>query len=243
MPTGIANSHARLLDVDPALGAGLTGRALDVARGLVVAPVDALDRGPWRPTSPARPDQHLGFMLLEGFLFRRILVAGRESAELLGPGDLLRPWQPMRGWELDAAATWTVVEPCALATLDERLTGIIGRWPELIAAVVGRAVERSRVLAVRMGIAQMAGVELRMLALLWHLAARFGHRQGDRCVVPIRLTHQMLGALVRTQRPTASGALRRLAEQGLVARADDGWWALSGDPPDRLEALRQTVAA
>jgi hypothetical protein len=243
MPAPTANNHVRLLDVDPGLAGGLAGGALALARGLAVAPVRPLDEGPWRPADPERADRHLGFLVLEGFLFRRLAFAGRESAELLGPGDLLRPWQPLRAWEHPPPATWTVVEAGALAVLDERVTGIVGRWPEIVAAVVGRAVERSRALAVTFGIAQLPGAELRVLALLWHLAERFGHQDGDRWVVPIRLTHRMIGALVRTQRPTVSTALGRLAERGLIARAGDGSWAVAGAPPERIDALRHVVQA
>ena len=35
----------------------------------------------------------LGLLVLDGLLIRRIELAGRFAAELLGPGDLLRPWQ------------------------------------------------------------------------------------------------------------------------------------------------------
>jgi CRP/FNR family transcriptional regulator, cyclic AMP receptor protein len=243
MPAAITNTHVRLLDADPALGAGLPDAARELARDLVVAPVAVLDRGPWRPALPGRPDEHTGFLVLEGVLFRRIAFAERESAELLGPGDLLRPWQRLRSSEFAAPATWTVVEAGTLAVLDGRATAMIARWPEVVAAVVGRAVERSRALAITLGIAQLPGVDLRVLAMLWHLAERFGRADGDRWVVPIRLTHQMLAALVRTQRPTVSAALGRLTEQGLIARAEDGTWTLIGGPPERLATLRDAIAA
>jgi hypothetical protein len=231
MRTGSINSHVRLLDVEPGLRGGLSGAALTAARNLVIAPVTALDEGPWHPTVPDRPDQHFGFIVLEGVLFRSVAVDRRESAELLGPGDLLRPWQGLRCSELATPATWTVIEPGALAVLDARVTSTIGRWPELVVSVAGRAVERSRAMAITLGIARMPGVEVRLLALLWHLAERFGHRDGDRWSVPIRLTHQMLAGLVRTQRPTLTRALGRLADQGLIARGEDGAWAVTGDPP------------
>ena len=175
-------------------------------------------------------------------MFRRVPFADRESAELLGPGDLLRPWQSLRSPSGFATpATWNVVEAGAIAVLDERVSATIGRWPQVVVAMVGRALERSRAMAVTLGIAQMPGVELRLLALLWHLAERFGHRDADRWVVPIRLTHQMLAVLVRTQRTTVTRALSRLAEQELVTRCTDGWWALRGEPPEGLNALRRAL--
>jgi CRP/FNR family cyclic AMP-dependent transcriptional regulator len=237
------DSHVRLLDVEPGLRGGLSGAALTAARNLVLAPVSPLDKGAWRPTVPDRPDQHLGFLVLEGILFRSVAFDRRESAELLGPGDLLRPWQRLRSADIATPATWTVIEAGALAVLDARVTSTIGRWPDLVAAVVGRAVERSRAMAITLGIAQMPGVELRVLALLWYLAERFGHRDGDRSAVPIRLTHQMLAGLVRTQRPTLTAALGRLVAQGLIARDEDGAWAVTGDPPAGLGALRSAISS
>jgi hypothetical protein len=241
MPTGSIHSHVRLLDADPELHAGLSDAALAAARNLVIAPVVTLDRGPWRPTVPDRPDRHLGFLVLEGVLLRSVALAERESAELLGPGDLLRPWQRLRSWDLATPAAWTVVEPGALAVLDARVTSTVGRWPEVVAALVGRAVERSRALAITLGIAQLPGVEVRVLALLWYLAERFGHRDGDRWTVPVRLTHQMLAGLVRTQRTTLTTALGQLIDQGLVGRGEDGAWLLCGDPPTGPGALGRAI--
>jgi DNA-binding GntR family transcriptional regulator len=61
--------------------------------------------------------------------------------------------------------------------------------------------------------------------------------------VPIRLTHQMLAGLVRTQRPTLTAALGRLVAQGLIARDEDGAWAVTGDPPAGLGALRSAISS
>src|SRR3954454_13122645 len=242
MTTVSEKTFVRLLDADPELAGGLSDEALELARAVVLAPVEPIDEGMWQPALPERPEQHLGFLVLEGGMFRRVLFAGRESAELLGPGDLLRPWQRLRSVsELEMPATWTVVEAGAIAVLDERITATVGRWPEVVTAMVGRALERSRAMAVTLGIAQMTGVELRLLAVLWHLAERFGHPEGDRWILPVRLTHQMLAALVRTHRTTATGALTRLADQGLAIRCEDGAWALRGEPPERLTTLRRAL--
>ena len=35
----------------------------------------------------------LGLLVLDGLIIRRVGVAGRFGAELLGDGDLLRPWE------------------------------------------------------------------------------------------------------------------------------------------------------
>jgi CRP-like cAMP-binding protein len=42
---------------------------------------------------PDRARGGYGLLVLEGLLLRRVGIEGRYGAELLGPGDLLRPWQ------------------------------------------------------------------------------------------------------------------------------------------------------
>jgi CRP-like cAMP-binding protein len=229
-----------VLDADPQLRGGLAGEDLTVARACLLAPSLVVDRGEWRPSVPDDHREHLGFLVLEGALFRSIALADRDTAELLLRGDLLRPWQRLRGHApLATPARWTVVEPARLVALDRRFTAMIGRWPAVTAAVVGRAIERSRALTVERGIAQLTGVETRLLALLWHLAERSGSRDGDRPTLPARLTHDMLAALVGAYRPAVTTALGALAERGLVERLDSGGWALHGEVPESLRALRE----
>jgi hypothetical protein len=244
MPTAFDTTFVRLLDVEPDLAAGLTGDARALAHEVLIARVEPLQRGRWQPEAPERPDSHLGFLIVDGVVFRRLPFADRESVELLGPGDLLVPWHEMRSSSLlDTTARWTVVEPGSVAVLDGRITGTIGRWPQVVAAVVGRALERSRAMALTLGIAQMPGAELRVLATLWDLAERFGYREADRWVVPIRLTQPMFAALVRAQRTTVSHALARLAELRLAERRADGYWVLRGELPEGLSALQRALSA
>src|SRR3954462_7654041 len=123
MTTVSEKTFVRLLDADPELAGGLSDDALELARAVVLAPVEPIDEGMWQPQLPDRPDQHLGFLVLEGVLFRRVVFAERESAELLGPGDLLRPWQRLRSVsELGMPAGWTVVEAGASAVLYQPIT-------------------------------------------------------------------------------------------------------------------------
>ena len=55
-------------------------------------------------------------------------------------------------------------------------------------------------------------------------------------MIPLALTHRILGQLVGARRPTVSTALAELAERGELSRRADGAWLLRGDPPD-AEAL------
>jgi CRP/FNR family cyclic AMP-dependent transcriptional regulator len=80
-------------------------------------------------------------------------------------------------------------------------------------------------------------------ALFWHLAERWGRVSGDGVVVPLALTHRILGQLVGARRPTVSTALSELAERGELVRRSDGSWLLRGDPPDGRSLTRRPTAA
>jgi hypothetical protein len=177
----------------------------------------------------------LGILILSGLLVRRVGIDGRFGAELLGEGDLLRPWQ----WEADTGTLplqtgWSTVAPARLALLDEDfVTRWIGRFPELAPPLVGRAMQRARNLAVNMAIVHQARVDSRLHMLLWHLAGRWGRVRTEGTVVPVRLTHALLADLVAARRPTVTSALSELSRQGLV-RSSGAEWILTGDPPREL---------
>src|SRR5215210_9512869 len=84
----------RLLEVDPDLGALLSEpRRADAERDLVVRTYQ-VPAGPWDVARMAGTSaDHVGLLVLDGVLSRELIVADHVSAELLGPGDVLRPWQ------------------------------------------------------------------------------------------------------------------------------------------------------
>ena len=49
-------------------------------------------------------------------------------------------------------------------------------------------------------------------------------------VVPLVLSHRLIGELVGARRPTVSTALAELARDGQLSRRDDGTWLLTGEP-------------
>lgn len=179
-------------------------------------------------------DGGIGLLVLEGLLIRRVGIEGRFGAELLGEGDLLRPWQD----DLDSPALpletgWKLIEPARLAVLDQDFDRHIARYPELAAAFVARAMQRARYLAVNMAIVHQARVDVRLQMLLWHLAGRWGRVRSDGTAVPLRLTHAVLADLVAARRPTVTSALSDLARRELVRPVKDAW-LLYGDPPVEL---------
>ncbi len=197
-----------------------------------------VDRGRWSPHAAPRLQEGIGLLVLEGLLIRRVGIDGRSGSELLGAGDLLRPWQ---GEELPTLAVitgWRVLEPVRLALLDETAARRFAAYPELTGRLVGRALDRARNLAVNMAIVHQARVSVRLQMLLWHLSGRWGRVRSDGVVLPLRLTHTVLADLVAARRPTVTSALTELARKGLVAPVAEGW-LLAGEPPGELLALQE----
>jgi hypothetical protein len=195
--------------------------------------------GPWTPPEPASGDG-FGLLVLGGLLLRRTGVGERFGAELLGQGDLLRPWQE----EDDALMLpqlrhdWSALQPVRLAVLDERMSDLLGRYPQLADRLVGRAVQRTRHMAITMAIVHHSRVDNRLQLLFWHLASRWGRVRGDGVAVPLRLTHSVLAELVAARRPTVTSALSDLSRRGLIKIVDDAW-LLAGDPPADVADIRR----
>jgi len=235
-PTGLV----ALLQVDHELAERLSAATLAAAEPMALAPTEWLDVGVWHPRAPTDEERaaHLGLLVLEGFVARRVRVLERPATELLGPGDLLLPWEPDRTEPFASGARWEVLDETLVAVLDRRFTGLIARWPEITVALLGRAVSRSRSFALSLAITQLVGADLRLLALLWHVGERWGTREEDGIVLPVRLTHELLGSLVSAQRPTVTRALGRLFDDGRVSRRDDGLLVVHGEPPAELRPVR-----
>ena len=233
-----------LLDEDPDLAGGLSGDRLAAARREILCEVVELGRGPLEDHPGMQSTEGaLGLLVLDGLLSRRTTVAGRRCLELLGTGDLLRPWQndgqhsvaPVEG-------RYQVLEAVRLAVLDDRVTPRIGRFPEVMSGVVCRVMNRSRALAGHLVLAQMPRVDERLLVLFWHLADRWGRVTPDGVVLPLGLSHEMLGALIGAQRPTVTLALKQLTQRGMVQRRPDRGWLLIEQPAD-YEAVEPAASA
>jgi CRP/FNR family cyclic AMP-dependent transcriptional regulator len=230
----------RLLDADPGLGRLLSPARRERARRELVVRTHRLPSGPWEAPGPvgARAG-HVGLLILDGVLARELIVSGQVSAELLGRGDLIRPWQPAwRAGLLPVATRWSVLSPVTVAVLDRRFAAEAARYPEVTASLFDRLSDRSSRLATMQAICQLTRVDRRLKALFWHLAERWGRLSPDGVIVPLALTQRMLGQLVGARRPTIAAGLAELAERGELHRRPDGAWLLHGDPPDAVSLAR-----
>lgn len=231
--------RVRLLDADPSLASDLTEEELSGARRYAVADVVTLSRGAYTPHNLFDGEGLLGLLLLEGLLIRQVEVGDRQCGELVGPGAVLRPWDDFgRVAPLPFEVSWRVIREVRLAKLDRRFLATIVHWPTLIETFTARATERAHTLAFNVAVHCLRHVHLRLLALLWNLADRFGRVTPEGTHVPLPLSHADLAELVGAQRPSVSVALKRLANAGLVRRAEDNGWLLSHEPPSELRDMR-----
>jgi CRP/FNR family cyclic AMP-dependent transcriptional regulator len=230
----------RVLEVDPDLGEDLEPAALAVARPKAIARAQWLERGRWQPFAEQWDHRgHLGLLIVDGFLARNLQLGGRACAEILGPGDLLRPW--VRAAEYSSIPiqdSWEALERTRLAVLDRRFAAALSPWPEITASILDRMMVRSHWLALHLAVAHLRRVESRVLVVLWHLADRWGSVRRDGVALHLNLTHTLLAAVVAAERPSVTLALTSLRDRGLVERREDHVWLLHGGPPVELDAVR-----
>src|SRR3954452_6494235 len=132
---------AVVLADDRELGELVEPQRRDAARRVSVARVLRVRTGLWDARAQAEEArQGYGLLLLDGLLVRRVGLNERVAAELLGPGDLLRPFEH-DGEEatLPFAASWRVLAPVRLAVLDRRWSARLASFPEVGIGLTARA--------------------------------------------------------------------------------------------------------
>jgi CRP/FNR family cyclic AMP-dependent transcriptional regulator len=219
---------AQLADEDPALLELVPEHERPAAHDALTATAYAVPAGSWTPGALAgNGHSHLGLLLLDGLLLRDVSVAHTTCGELVGAGDLLRPWDafgdraPMP-LEID----WKALEPLRIAVLDHEFAVTVARWPALVQAFMERAIERSHSLALHVAIHCIRRVDLSLLVLFAHLADRFGKVTPDGIVIAVTLSQDDLGKLVGATRQSVNLALRQLLDRGALARRQDDTWVL-----------------
>ncbi len=220
----------RVFDADPDLLGDLDRRTTDLLRHRAVAPKLWIEPGPWTPPICAEQRSWFGLLVLDGLIVRSVQLDGRACPELVGAGDVLRPWDCGSEASATGTVTWSALERSAVAILDERFIAAVCRWPTIMVELLARAVQRSHTLAFQLAIAHVRHADSRLRMLLWQLADRWGRVTPDGIHLPLALTHEMLAHLVCMRRPTASTALQRLIRNGEFERRRDGTWLLKGDP-------------
>jgi CRP/FNR family cyclic AMP-dependent transcriptional regulator len=233
-----------IVDADADLASLLDEQERERARREALTRVRNLSVGEWDAAGSIEEEiHHRGFLIIEGLLSREVDVLGRQCVELLGEGDVLRPWRwDPDGSHVHAEVGWMVLEPTELAVLDHGLVTRMAPWPQLGVELFARGTRRAHALAVAQAIAHHQRVEDRLVLTLWHLAERWGRVGPEGVIVPLPLSHQRLADLVGAHRPSVTTAMGALARSGVVSRRDDGVWVLHGAPPAELRHHRLVAA-
>jgi CRP/FNR family cyclic AMP-dependent transcriptional regulator len=221
-----------VLQEDPDLASGVPPERLEAATRASATSLLHAGRGRWDGKADAgRTRGGHGLLVLDGLLVRHVGFGDRWAAELLGPGDLLRPFEH-DGAEATLAfeATWLVLLDTRLAVLDRRWSYGMADFPDVGIRLTARAMLRARRLANTFAIAQQARLDARLHLLLWELADRYGRMHPDGVHLDLPLTHELLSHIAAARRPSVTNALARLGDSGLAERTDTGW-LLRGDPP------------
>jgi CRP/FNR family cyclic AMP-dependent transcriptional regulator len=220
----------RLADADPSLLGSVPPPLAGAAREQLVARTMRVDAGQWE----LRPDElhgdfreWLGLLILDGLVVRSVDVDGLRCCELLGPGDVLRPWDEDGGETLTTVASWRVLEEARIALLDQAFARRACRWPSVTAELLRRVLSRSRSLSVSLAITQARRADVRLRDLFWHLADRWGRVTPRGVMLSAKLTHSVISQLTGLRRPTVSLTLAELERSGEIVRVSKDTWLIN----------------
>lgn len=171
------------------------------------------------------PSGWLGLLITEGQLLVEIEAGRGPTGWLVGPDDLLRPWE-MDELALTADASWTALSECSIVLLDadfaRRTLGIA----EVSRSLLTKSAQSTHWLLAKSLITATPVIEERLLLLFALIGERWGRATPDGVSISLPLTHRVLASLVGARRPSVSTALGALDEEGLISRVPrDGWLA------------------
>lgn len=188
-----------------------------------------------RAGAPVVCDPHaVALLVLDGALWREVNLVGTRGPQLLAPGAVLLP-EPPPSDLLTVRTETTALTRARVVLLDRRFVLAAARWPQLMEILQQRLAQQERDLGVLAAIGHLARVDDRIMALMWHLAERWGTVRAEGIHLPLKLTHATLGRFVAARRPTVSLALTDLRASGQLLREADGTWVLPGGAPQTAE--------
>jgi hypothetical protein len=222
-----------LLEVDPDLGRLLDDVTRRRAHHELRVVRRTLSRGLWDVRGfEGTDDDNLGVLMLDGVIAREVVLGAAVSTELLGAGDLLRPWSSDAAPLADVTVRWNALTDVRVVLLDRGFAARAAAYPEVSAVLLARVEARAHRLATARAISRLKRVDERLVAMFRHLCERWGRVTVNGTVLPLRLSHRMLAELVGARRPTVSSAMADLARRGVVTRRSDDSWLLSCGPAE-----------
>jgi CRP/FNR family transcriptional regulator, cyclic AMP receptor protein len=84
------------------------------------------------------------------------------------------------------------------------------RWPGIADFLHDRLAHQTHHASMHLAMLHLPRIEDRLIALFADLAERFGHMAADGILIDLPLTHEIIGGLVASRRPTVTLALQSL---------------------------------
>jgi CRP-like cAMP-binding protein len=222
---------APLIDLLPELGSRLSEeerRGALRTRVLIRAARD----GPFDLELTLRTAEAFALFIVEGTMLWSLRHGEHPALRLLGPGDMI---SRSGGGSRPARITRSQFVAHGLvryATLDDRLLALARRYPRMIEGLQMINDDQQQRLLAQLLICQLPRVEDRVLALMVLLAERWGRTGTEGTLLPIRLTHSDIGALVGARRSTVTLALKELGRRNQLERRKDDWLILKCTPEE-----------
>jgi CRP/FNR family transcriptional regulator, cyclic AMP receptor protein len=241
---GSSTTVVHVLDLDPDLGTGIGRDDWELARSVCRAKLVHAQIGRIKlPDAAGERDDRFGLLIVDGLLCREVPLGDRYMFELLGPGDVLQMPAVGGSPRLGGSIRLTAATDTLLVTLGRSYIRAAGRWPSLMASCLRRIEAQRQRLAVQGLIAHLPRADDRVLLLLWHLADRWGHVTPTGTVLPVPLTHDVLGHLTAARRSTVTLAVSALEDEDCIRRVDHGYWLLTDAAERKVETMASTSSA
>jgi CRP-like cAMP-binding protein len=237
----VASTVVRILELDPELGSAMSEDDWDLARTTCLGNLVRVPRGRWAlPASGAADrDEIFGLIVVEGLLGREMALGDHYILELLCHGDVVL-LQAAEHPRLGSGVKLTALSEMKMLVLRHSFIRAAARWPSLLANVNRRLEAQRQRLAIHGLTAHLPRAEDRVLLTLWNLADACGRVTPEGTVLPLSLTHDVIGRLVASRRPTVTLAMGVLAADGFIRRRPDGCLILTAAAQRQVEAITQT---
>jgi CRP/FNR family transcriptional regulator, cyclic AMP receptor protein len=219
-----------LLEVLPEIAATIPAEDRELAERALMAPLVEARDVDLAKTLAHSVDDSFDFLVIKGIVLKETTLSTRSALELLGPGDVLGPpLTTLRQLESRAISRYLAHGAVTLAPLGGRFRQAARRWPGMSDVLLDRLARQTHQASMHLAMLHLPRVEDRIVALFSDLAERFGHMTPDGALIDLDLTHEIIGRMVASRRPTVTIALQALAEDGRLIRREDLRWALAAD--------------
>jgi CRP/FNR family transcriptional regulator, cyclic AMP receptor protein len=216
--------QVKLVRVWPDIAETLAPEERQVAERLLSAPLLTARDAALPAVLAAECEAAFGFLVVEGAVLKETILGTISALEVLGPGDVLAPpLTRIRQLDFRAVSRYVALGDVSIAALGVRFTRVAARWPQISTFLHARLGEQTHHASMNLAMLHLPRAQDRIIALFTDLGERFGRVTADGIVIDLPLTHDLVGRLIGSRRPTVSLALQTLDDQGALSRVDNRW--------------------